>query len=190
MKINPWFIGIAFLLGLFVTRECTRKEPETRVETITVIEPGDSIPYEVEIIKKERVIIYRDTGSVKWREMDIDTLAILDEFFTINYYHDTLMNDTSAFIAVKSYVFQNRLWFDKLFFQNRREKSITTTNLTTHIHHPPGRFYVGTGVGRNPEEFDFTANVLYLGPKRIGLGGQYGLMTGDIYLTAFVKIGK
>jgi hypothetical protein len=190
MKINPWAIGFFIILALFVANECNRKEPETKVVTRTVIQKGDSIPYEVEIIKKEREIIYRDTGSVRWREMDIDTLAILDEFFTINYYHDTLMNDTSAFISVQSYVFQNRLWFDKLFFQNRREKAIHTTNITTHIHHPPGRFYLGTGVGRNPEEFDFTANVLYLGPKRIGLGGQYGIMSGDIYLTAYLKLGK
>jgi len=188
MKHPYWFIAFVLIALLFIFRECEKSVPETKVVTRTVIKKGDSIPYKVEIIKKEPVYIYRDTGSIQWREMEIDTMAILADYFASYHYLDTLMNDTSAFISLRSHVHQNQLFYDELMFQNRREKVIHTTTIT-HYYHPPGRLYLSLGAGRNPDEFDMPVGLLYLGPKRLGLGGQYGLMTGDVYVSAYVKIG-
>lgn len=183
---NILIIAIILLLVswtvLFV--ECRRNIDPLVITTVDTI-PGDSVPYPVEIIIKEPVPVYRDTGSVRWREMEIDTQAILVDYFAKNHYLDTLMNDTSAFISLKSHVHQNRLFYDELMFQNRR-----ATAIVTHTQQilPPGRFYLGTGAGRNPHEFDVPVSALYAGKRNLAYSVQYGLLTGDLHVLFYFQI--
>jgi hypothetical protein len=85
---------------------------------------GDSVPYAVPVpVPIARyVALPPDTIFI-----GADTAAILADYFATRQYADTLMNDTSAFIALSEAVSQNRIAERTLTFQNRRPTYITTT---------------------------------------------------------------
>ena len=157
-------------------------------DTIFLIDtvPGDSVPYAVEMVKKVFVPVYRDTGSIKWREMEIDTMAILADYFTVNFYDDTLMNDTSAFVRVQAHTLENKLFYDELLFQNKRAKQIITT-IT-----PPARerskWYMGMGVGVLPGKQFLSANLMAEFPSGFAMGAGYDFMGENAIITGYYKI--
>jgi hypothetical protein len=190
MKDLTYLILVAAIIFLFALRECDhRKNAGQYPQTDTIVQvdtiPGDSIPYRVEIKIKEPVPVYRDTGSIRWREMDIDTLAILNAYFTTNYYHDTLMNDTSAFISLKSIVWQNLLFYDELYFQNRRPTQIITT-LT-----PPtllrNRYYFGLGTTILGDHRSFTTNLMLVNRSGMAFSAGYDFINENIALSGYYQ---
>lgn len=118
------FVGFVMVLALLWPTK-----PETVIVTHIDTIKGDSIPYVVEI--KKPVPIYIDTGSTRWRDRPVDTLAILKDYFARVIYIDTLKNDTSALVVVEDTVTQNRLQGRRLIFANRRPVAVihsTTVN--------------------------------------------------------------
>jgi hypothetical protein len=131
---------------------------------------GDSIPYEVPVpVPAVRyVALAPDTVFI-----GVDTAAILLAYFAENLYADTLMNDTSAFIALSEAVTQNRIAERTLTFQNRRPTYITTT--IVQQQQPTLQLYAGVVAGKG-----LTAPVVQLGYKRWVVGAGYNLSGGGV----------
>lgn len=189
MKVNTWFILFLIAIVLFMIREYFRPgtvPPKNDTVFVTLIIPGDSIPFPVEIVKKVPVPVYKDTGSTLWKYHDVDTMAILRDYFAKYYYNDTLMDDSSAFIRLMAYTFQNRLYYDSLLFQNRRVTAINTTII------PParqkGKLFLGIGNGFKPESFDFTGDILYISPGNFAFAYKRGFTSRWNYLTIYYAI--
>lgn len=186
MKKNiPHFIAILILLGIIVLqRECQRC-PELNTITITDTIPGDSVPYVVEIPKP--VPFWIDTGSWHYLTQQIDTLAILKDYFSRVYYLDTIMDDSSAFIAILDTITQNRIHGRKLYFANRKPTSIINTT-TVLPADEKSRLYVGGMVAMNPgDKFDMGPSVMLITPRG-GYSYAYGISEKSHTLTVVWKI--
>jgi len=190
MKNKVLYIAIAGLIVFIFNRECTRPGTEapandTIVFTDTI--PGDSVPYIVEINRKIPVPVYIDTGSTHWRMLPIDTFEILKDYFAKYGYDDTLMNDTSAFIRLQSHVTGNRLYYDQLFFQNKRVKQINTT-----IINPTAKrrlmLYLGGGINMIPGSPGISADILLIPKSKLALDAGYDPFNKMVILKGFYKI--
>lgn len=191
MKKFAFIIAIALLMFFIGFRECQHYKQTGRSsknDTIFIVDtiPGDSVPYAVEIVKKVPVPVYVDTGSVHWREMEIDTMAILADYFVKYHYDDTLMNDTSAFIRLQSHTFENKLFYDKLLFQNRRIKTINTTII------PPtperNKWYIGIAPSLGADKPGLAGSLLITFPAGIGFAGHYDFVNEYYLFSGYYKI--
>jgi hypothetical protein len=129
---------------------------------------GDSVPYVVRVPLPVVRYVQLAPDTVR---IDVDTAAILADYFATRYYRDTIVNDSEALIAISEEVSQNSLVERSLTFQNRRATSITTT-----IVQPPPpkvRLYVGAVAGRG-----LTAPTVQVAYRRWSLGAGYNLSGG------------
>ena len=91
--------------------------------------PGDPVPYEVIVevptpyavdkpiyINSEVIVTKYDTI----RLTEIDTIYIINDYFTAKHYHDTLLNDNEAFISLAETIYRNEIVARQLYFQNKR----------------------------------------------------------------------
>lgn len=150
-KILSTIIIIAVIvLSLYLQRKYF---PVVKTQTITVTDTifNDKKIF-VEVPKPYPV--YRDTGSTKIIELPPDSAAIAKaylklykDFFAINYYNDTLKNDTIAFISLQEKVSQNQVQSRSFVYQNRQPTVINTT--TKIINKPKNQLYIGLQGGVN-----------------------------------------
>lgn len=148
MKKITSFQNIAIILLialLFLQRECSRTEPQQPVNTVTIEKYYDTtryitqlaVPYPVEKIIPVEI------------PANVDTSAILREFFSRNVYHRVLKDDTIAFIALQDTVSRNSLGRSSLIYSNRRPTQIIT-NMTI-LADPVNKVFVGPAIGGNLE---------------------------------------
>jgi hypothetical protein len=191
-KYGPWLIIGMLIVLIVMLQQCRRPvPPEVTTTIIRDTIPGDSIPYEVMLPKPYPV--YKDTGSTKWKYKDVDTCAILKDYFAEYYYSDTLKDDTSAFVQVNDIVTTNRLQNRKLIFQNRRPTTITTTitNIGELPHH---KFYIGGGIGKSIPNFltDSTLrlpiSVLWITKNRWAYELEYDLFNNFATAKVYYKL--
>ena len=188
MKSAIPYIIIGIILVFIFQRECTRPGGDpgpADTVTITKIIPGDSIPYSVEIIKHEPYPVYVDCTVVV--PADIDTLAILQDYYRKYYYDDTLMADTSAYIRLMAHTFRNTLVYDSLIFQNRRKTAINTTIITPLSPEKP-KVYAGLGTTFGTSRLSATGNILVVVPKGYALSGGFDFINKEIIFTGYIPI--
>jgi hypothetical protein len=122
----------------------------TTTITKTVMIPGDSIPYPVQVnvpVPHDSII----TDTVFY-PAQIDTAEILKHYFSKYHYQDTIKSGSVTAILNEE-VTQNRITNRQLWIQNLRPISVTNTMSTTE-----SRFYAGLMA----TEFD---NKVGLGPS-------------------------
>jgi hypothetical protein len=142
-----FLLGAAcFLGGTFVHPD--QGKPELAASD-TMYLPGDSIP--VDKYYPAPYPVYHDTGTTRWRNIPIDTMAILADYFSRNGYYRVLKDDTSAFAAISDTVTENKLSTYRFTFQNRRPTQIINN---TWQPAPEARrmWYVGGSVGMMPDK--------------------------------------
>lgn len=117
--------GFCFILvSIFSKLDCKRQGcPECpKADVIPDTIPGDSVPYPVKVKVPDPV--YRDTGSVQWRDRPVDTNAILADYFARYFYSDTITDDTSFLAIVLDTVSQNRIISRRFLMQNLRPVAV------------------------------------------------------------------
>lgn len=137
--------------------------------------------------------IYRDTGSIK---VIIDSLSkkqlqeIAKLFYTKNYYHTILRNDSNYFAEIYYSVNANEMQLMR--FIDSLKYKVSETTINTKIINPDRfKLYLGVGVSLNP----FDANVypdLNVGTimtyRRLGLNVNYGLFHKSLNAGVYYKI--
>lgn len=188
MKQAPWII-ISVLLAIVLIQQCNKPEPPTpEVKEIvihdTIIIPGDSVPvpYPVVKIRDQWHIIY-DTII-----REVDTAAILADYFAHRYGIDTLANDTNTFVSIRWYVHQNRLINVWPYIMNRKPSTIIYQTTIQEIEKPKNRYFAGIGLGRSPDEFGLTGSVALLNKKNNLYSLSYDVLHKDIYFTLYWRI--
>ncbi len=122
-------IIIASFAGGFFCRSLSDSQgPRVVYDTI----PGDSVF--TEVIKKEFYPVKEDTTiydtiiKIDTFLRDVDTAAILRDYYAYRIYKDTLKNDSSATIVVEDSISRNRKLKSKLIFSNNRPIAYNVTN--------------------------------------------------------------
>ncbi len=163
MKRRPLYaiIGVILLIVLLQSTCNTPKNYEGDEEVIsvewdTLRLPGDSVPYPVPTEIPVPYPIYVDTGSIQWIMEDIDTLAVLREYFMQYEYIDTISNDTTMLVIVTDTIGENKLQGRSVQFKSLRGNTIITE--TIKIEKKKVKFFIGLSVQGD-------ANRLGLGPS-------------------------
>jgi len=160
---RTYWIVIAVLAAIiFFLRECSGPKedcPEPKLFTVTEILKGDSIPYEVKVrVPVPYKVEVHDTVFT-----DVDTAAILTDYFIHRTYKDTLKDDTSALIVIEETVGRNRILDRRLWYQNRRPISITNHITQWDTCPPPRRkVFVGLSMSFGRDVFDVGAGLSLL----------------------------
>lgn len=188
MKLLQFFpiLIICLLLGAgsgYFVNKCSG--PVILSDTIRDTIPGDSIPYPVVLKVKDPVPVYRDTGSIQWRDRSVDTLAIIADYYTINYYDDTVSIDSLAMFRLKSHVTQNRLHYDSCMRQIYKPTLLQTT---INQPAPVRKWAVYTGIGfTNCPETGIMPSLLLTTPGRFAYSAGYDLSNKASQATVYYK---
>jgi len=172
------------LVVLFLQRECKRTVivPEIKTDTITRVHIDT-----INIIKQNYVpkITYRDTGRIQL--IDVDTLQILTDYFAINFYRDTIISDSNAFIVVFDSIYQNSIksrHIEAKVYKTTIYETITKTELEKRIN----KIFVGFGVGKNVNRFGLNTGLLLATKKENIYGVQYDPFNKDITFSIYWKL--
>ena len=188
MKTAPWIIIVILIAVIFFIRECTPvvKCPECpKIDTITVVDHDTIILERVVYVPR---VIFHDTGSTRYVLMTHeDTIAIIKNFFTSNYYADTIINDTNAFVVIEDTVSMNRIVWRrntaKIF-----PATIYSTKVVTVQADPRRMMYVGIGVGRSINSFGLSPSLMYISKRQSAYSLSYDVFNKDAYFTMYFKI--
>ena len=100
---------------------------------------------------------YNDTGSTKWKYYNIDTAAILSDYFAVLFYQDsvydidTISGDTLLLAIVADTVSRNRIVARDFMYQNFRA---TTTYQTENVlQEQKNKFFIGGHAGGSMNGF-------------------------------------
>ena len=144
MNYKQLFIGV--VLGLIIGLMISRKgPPEQVVSTTTVTIPGDTIFKELVVTKtqlKEK-IVYKEI--VRIDTLEIDTLAILQDYYTKYAYRDTVQA-AECTIFISDTLYTNKIISRVVGARNDREKEIVTTTIN-NIYPNDRMFHIGAMVG-------------------------------------------
>lgn len=148
-------IGVAAYFAFLSQCGPGSKCPEL-VASDTTFLPGDTVLTEIEVdrpypVYRERVIPGR-----------IDTVKIIEEFFTRYFYSDTIMEDSNFIAVINDTLFGNQIISRKFFHQNLRQTAVIINN--TLLNPPRLKLFVGGFVSGN-----MTAG--------LGAGGSLHLLT-------------
>jgi hypothetical protein len=173
---------IILLALIFIQRECNRPDPappEPDTIRITKVE-YDSVLVE-KIIKQ-----FYPVQKIVVREIpaNVDTMAILKDYFAKNIYDRTFIDDTTALIRVIDTVHQNQLWGSRIEYKNRQPVTIHETYI---IHPPPPQrfqLYAGGFVTGNAQSFGAGPAIFAKTPRDhlYGIGYNPFNNTGQIHM--------
>lgn len=164
LVMSAMFVAIVILTMMYsCTREDLNKclqgcEGKERIIRDTIVK-ADSIPYEV--LREVPVPKYVKVPD-KSLQAKVDSLirenkaldALLD-YYATRYYADTLLNDSSALIALFDTVSENAIQGRRLMFQNRQPAVIRETIITEKELRFKG--YYGAAIKYNQETGQLSA---------------------------------
>lgn len=144
------------------TKVITKIEKETVYDTIT-----QTIPQYIPRWKER--ILYKDTTIYK----DIDTSAILEDYFAFYYYSDTIADDSIS-VVINDTISENKI-------KNRNINysilyPITTVTITKEHYLNKREFYVGPNVGASLNALEYVGiEGLFKGKKRTAISLGIGV---------------
>jgi len=179
---------IVLVVLLFLQRSCSSDPiPDTKI--VTKIE-----------VKYDTINTVTKTYIPKWKtkietihdtfQADIDTLAILKDYYTKYYYSDTLKIDTVGYAIINDTITQN-------FIAARKIKTnilIPTTTITKEIYLNENEFYWGLGLQGRTDQINYLGGELLFRNKKkqvygLGIGVNQDfkpVLSGRMYW----KLGK
>lgn len=179
---------IVLVVLLFLQRSCSSDPiPDTKI--VTKIE-----------VKYDTINTVTKTYIPKWKtkietihdtfQADIDTLAILKDYYTKYYYSDTLKIDTVGYAIINDTITQN-------FIAARKIKTnilIPTTTITKEIYLNENELYWGLGLQGRTDQLNYLGGELLFRNKKkqvygLGIGVNQDfkpVLSGRIYW----KLGK
>lgn len=186
MKSVSWIIIVILLGVIFLQRECAPSLvcpecPEVTYDTIF-----DTIVYSNSVYIPQPV--YRDTGSTHWRLVPVDTLQILSDYFARIGYCDTIKNDSNAIIVITDTISQNQITYrySKIKLFPHLIKETTVVKLPSPMRR---KLFVGLNIGRNPLQFSLSPTLMYLSKKQTAYSFSYDVLSGDVSLGVYWKLG-
>jgi hypothetical protein len=161
-----------------------------KVETETIYQT-DTVWRDSLIVEKipNPYPVYIDTSRIDTVYIPADTTELINKYLTLHQkfhsvynYIDTLKNDTTAFIKVKSKITKNKpIKYDLVYYD--RTPSVIN-NQTIINNYSTNELYVGIDVGNK----EFSANILYKSKKDIIFGVGYDPINNSLQGKAYIKL--
>lgn len=191
--VSPYILVIVcmFFWIMWLT-ECGGRKVETKTEyqTDTIVQmvyDSTSVQSTVYVPKWYEKKVYVNVPTLVY--MPVDTAAILADYFDTYFYADTLMNDTTAFIAVYDQVNQNKIGARQWTYINRRPTQLITT-ITNVNDCKKWNIAVGSFFGGTPQRFDYGLGVIVTTNNRASYGAEYCFSDKSIRLGYYYNLRK
>ena len=153
MKYLPYIFVVILIAIIILQRSCAPKYEQQPNDTVTV----------TRIVHDTITIL--DTlyvPQIKYRyrvQVDtvIDTVEVIKEYYTKNFYFDVLKNDSNAFISVSDTIYQNQI-ISRESVVKVYPTTIYTTNTITEYEKRRNKVFVGVGVNGWVDRFGASVN--------------------------------
>ena len=181
MKLaNLPYLVIVLLIGyIFFLRECTPPTIVDHYKTDTVIYHDTAyVPKLDTILVKDTLYLDSIIREVIERER-IDTVYLLREHFTHNFYTDTILNDTNGLIVINDTLYRNRV--------KSRLNQIKLFNQVRDIK-IRNKYFVGLGVVGSTDRMGLSANFAVLTKKKKLYSIGYDVINKDISLRFYFTL--
>ena len=184
----PWLI-IAVLIGLlFLQRECGNRCPDAPVATITHdTVPGDTVAQIVRVDKPYPVFTVLPPDTFKTID-SAKCMALAMAYYSRVLYCDTLLDDSSAFVAVLDTVYKNALQHRRLLLMNKRATEINNYVTISSAEKPRNKLFIGPAIGRAFNDFALGGSVLLVTKKYHAYSYTYDITNQDQYLSFYWKL--
>lgn len=168
-SINPAYFVIAVLVVIIVLQrachrevdcpECPTFDTSAFVATLPIDYNKDCVIYKPQYYP---VYEYRDTGSTRYIPVpsNIDSLAVVEAYFTRNVVQDTIINDSNAFIVINDVVWMNEIQTRLVFPKVIRPHLKTVTKTVFKPVEPRTKVYIGFTIGAGLNQFGAGAGAL------------------------------
>lgn len=191
--VSPYMLVIVcmFFWIMWLT-ECGGRKIETKTEyqTDTIVQmvydstPVQSPVYVPQWYEKK---VYVEVPTLVY--MPVDTAAIVADYLDTYFYADTLMDDTSAFIAVYDQISRNRIGARQWTYINRRPTQLITT--ITNVNDCK-KWNIGLGgfFGGNLERFDYGLGVIVTTNNRASYQAEYCFSDKSVRVGYYYNLRK
>ena len=183
-KNNKFIIIILVLVGIIILQRACTSSPEIEQPEPIII--YDSTEVIVEVEKPVPYAVYDTTfvHDTTYLFHDVDTTAILADYFKTRIYNDTLVDDEDLFFSLYEVVWQNQIQTREFIYKNRRPVEMICPEL------PKIRteFYIGGFVGGNQELFGAGVGGGVLSRKRNLYTYQYDIINNEHYLSLYWRL--
>lgn len=186
MKINNYLIVIyPIVIGILITILLMQSyhkavEKPSGSDTLIVYLPGKPTFDSIMVPLPYKVKVHDTIPTI------VDTFAILNDYYTIRSYSDTIA-DTVIQAIIGEEVFQNAITAREFKYRLLRREQAVVTN--TIVKESQG-IYAGLIAGGNKNYFTFIPSVSYQTKKNQMYGIGYDLMNKGIYLSWSIRIHK
>lgn len=178
---------LAIAIGIIIyLSECTGTgecDPEIIKETTVDTMWNDTTPREV--LVDVPYPVYKDTGTTRWREMDIDTMAILADYFSRYYYKDTITDDTSFLCVIMDTVSQNRIVDRRFIYQDLSPRIISTTTVNLKKRR---KLFVGGMLGGSKTSIGAGGSLMFQSRRDHAYAYTYDAINKEHGITLYWKI--
>ena len=183
-KISWILLGVAVIIIILqrACSGCAECDAETITETTIDTVWTDTIEREIEVDVPDYV--YHDTGTTRWRDMLIDTMAILQDYFSRYYYVDTIGDSTFTAVIMDT-VTQNRISSRRFIYKNLSPSTIVTNTTTLK---PKRKLFVGGMVGGNATQLSAGGGLMYQTRKDHAYSYMYDAVNNQHHVILYWKI--
>jgi hypothetical protein len=177
-----------FALAVFVWMKwgpisCDRPQPEVIVQTDTIqAEPDTITVYKI----PPPVIKYRDTTiyRVEYLNRDVDTAAILRDYFAKNYYSDITTDKKNYWIKINDTISQNNIIYRDIQYKDLSPTQIINNKVIYSRH----KLFVGIDIIGGDQYFGFIPTIELKTKKDYLFGIGYDITNSNIQFSAKMKI--
>ena len=182
-----WIYILVFLFGALLSWLLLGRSSQTIIETKTVTDTlyQDTGTYH---IKEVPVVKYIITPSDTVYLTNIDSQEVVSDWFLVRGYGDTIVDDSSLFIAWSTEVTKNRLDTMIINYQNRTPTVINNITNTTIVD-KQYKWWLGAGVSGTKTSFDVRPRISFIN-NRWQYGIEYGIMSKEIEVSLMYGFGK
>ena len=136
-------------LIILLQSQCSRKDPVEPEVIVTIETKWDTVEVEkVSYIPKWRTKVVTEYDTIP---RDVDTVAILKDYYARYFYTDTLTLDTLGYVVLNDTITKNSI-LNRSFISTIK---IPTTIITKEIYLNKREFYWGLGVHGRPDQLNY-----------------------------------
>jgi hypothetical protein len=171
-------------------KSCQKQSTPTNTVTVKETIFYDTIQKQIPLYVPQ--ITERITREIQWKDRNIDTNKILEDYFALYYYNDTVVKTDSLTVIIKDTITENKI-------RNRQASYnlVYQTKLIEKTEHINNReFYYGanTTVGFNTQIQNVGGGIMFKDKKGHIFGAGVGLnpvnMIPTVSAQMYFKIGK
>jgi|2_EtaG_2_1085320.scaffolds.fasta_scaffold23848_4 hypothetical protein len=177
---NLPYLFILILIGYIIfLRECTPARIVNHYTTDTIVYNDTAYVPKLDTTYLTKVdTVYLDSIILKTIETErIDTVYLLREHFTKNFYTDTILNDSKGLIVVNDTLYRNRI-----------KSRLNQIKIFSHKPKVSNHYYIGMGVIGSSDRMGLMAQGGLLTKKRNLYTIGYDVINKDISLSFYIKL--